>query len=291
MGTELGFIGLGVMGGHMARHLSEHYDLRVFDIDADKMAAVDKARAAQTVQKAAQGAGVVLLSLPNTEIVKEVILGTQGIARVMGKGTTVIDTSTTEPVASREIAATLKAQGIDFMDAPVSGGEKGAREASLSVMAGADEAVFERCKCYLEVVGTSIVRVGDIGAGGVAKLVNNMIVGATFSVIAEGFALGRANGLDPEVLYDAIKGGWAGSTVMSVAGPNMIERNFAPGGTIDLLFKDLGYALSLARNGNVPVPMTAMADEVFKAARASGRGGYAQPIIIELWEKLLGLDH
>ncbi|MCF7973592.1 MAG: NAD-binding protein, partial [Phycisphaerae bacterium] len=280
MSEKLGFIGLGVMGGHMARHLSEVYALTVFDVDPDKVAALDKAEPAASVQQVGRTAEVVLLSLPSSQIVEEVIIGNEGLLSVMKQGGLVIDTSTTEPTVSKKIAARLSDQGIEFMDAPVSGGEGAARGASLAVMAGASPEVFKRGLPYLEVFGKSVVHVGDIGSGGVTKLINNMIVGATFAVIAEGFALGKTNGLDPEVLYKAIKDGWAGSTVLDVAAPGIIERNFTPGGTIDLLFKDIGYALSLARTHNVPVPMTAMSDEIFKAARASGRGGQAQQVII-----------
>ena len=290
MSEKVGFIGLGVMGGHMARHLSEQYALTVFDVDTDKVAALDRAQQATGVQQVGEAADVVLLSLPSSQIVEEVIIGPEGLMSVMPKGSLVIDTSTTEPTVSKKIATALAAKGIEFMDAPVSGGEGAARGASLAVMAGASPDVFARGLPYLEVFGKSVVHVGDIGSGGVTKLINNMIVGATFAVIAEGFALGKTNGLDPEVLYKAIKDGWAGSTVLDVAAPGIIERNFTPGGTIDLLFKDIGYALSLARTHNVPVPITAMSDEIFKAARASGRGGQAQQVIIELWEGLLGLE-
>jgi len=117
-----------------------------------------------------------------------------------------------------------------------------------------------------------------------------MIVGAAFSIIAESFALGMKNGIDPKVLYEAIKDGWAGSTVLNVAAPGIIDQNYKPGGTIDLLFKDIGYALSLARSQNVPVPVTAIVDEVFKTARATGRGPYAQQIITQMWENLLNID-
>jgi len=290
MSEKVGFIGLGVMGGHMARHLSEQYTLTVFDVDQKKVAALDKAESATNVPQVGQGAEVVLLSLPSSQIVEQVVIGDEGLLSVMAKGSLVIDTSTTEPTVSKKIAAALAAQGIEFMDAPVSGGEGAARNASLAVMAGATPEIFKRGLPYLEVFGKSVVHVGAIGSGGVTKLINNMIVGATFAVIAEGFALGKTNGLDPEVLYKAIKDGWAGSTVLDVAAPGIIERNFTPGGTIDLLFKDIGYALSLARTHNVPVPMTAMSDEIFKAARASGRGGQAQQVIIELWEGLLNLE-
>ena len=290
MAEIIGFIGLGVMGGPMARHLSAKRKVVVFDIDQAKRDVLDKAEKSQTVSGVGARADIVLLSLPSSGIVKEVVLGADGLLSAIKAGGVVVDTSTTEPSVSREIGAGLAQKGIDFMDAPVSGGEGAARDASLAIMAGGSEEVFERCKPILEIIGASIVRVGDIGMGGVTKLVNNMIVGATFAVIAEGFALGKANGVDPKALYEAIKDGWAGSKVLSVAGPGIIDRNFKPGGTIDILFKDIGYALSLARTHNVPVPMTAMSDEVFKAARASGRGGQAQQVIIELWENLLGLS-
>ncbi len=290
MSEKIGFIGLGVMGGHMARHLSEQYALTVFDVDASKVTALTKAEPATDVSQVGQGAEVVLLSLPSSQIVEQVIIGDQGLMSTMKEGSLVIDTSTTEPTISKRIAAALVTKGIEFMDAPVSGGEGAARNASLAVMAGAEAEVFKRGLPYLNVFGKSVVHVGAIGSGGVTKLINNMIVGATFAVIAEGFALGKSNDLDPQVLYDAIKDGWAGSTVLDVAAPGIIERNFTPGGTIDLLFKDIGYALSLARTHNVPVPMTAISDEIFKAARASGRGGQAQQVIIELWEDLLGLE-
>jgi 2-hydroxy-3-oxopropionate reductase len=290
MAETLGFIGLGVMGGHMARHLSQERTVVVYDIDAAKVAAVDGAAPAGSVREVGERADVVLLSLPNSELVRKVVVGDDGLLPVLKAGSVVIDTSTTEPTVSQAIAEALKAKGIDFMDAPVSGGEAAARDARLSIMVGGDEAVFQRYLPVLETVGASVVRVGDIGMGGVTKLVNNMIVGATFAVIAEGFALGKANGIDPRVLYEAIKDGWAGSTVLDVAAPGIVERNFEPGGTINLLFKDLGYALSLARTHNCPVPMTAAVDEIFKAARASGRGGRAQQVIIELWEDLMGLE-
>jgi 2-hydroxy-3-oxopropionate reductase len=287
--ARLGFIGLGVMGRHMARHLAIH-QLTVFDVEPAKAAAIEGAVPAPDITSVGQAADVVLLSLPSSQIVRDVVVGEGGLMASMRSGGTIIDCSTTEPSVSREIAATLAGQGIDFMDAPVSGGERAAQDGTLAIMVGGHVDVFGRCLPILDLIAASVVRVGDVGAGGVAKLVNNMIVGSAFAVIAESFALGKANGLDPATLYAAIKGGWAGSKVLDVAAPGIIDRDFTPGGSIDVLFKDIGYALSLARSGNVPVPMTAMVDEVFKAARASGRGPYAQQIIIELWEQLLALE-
>lgn len=290
MSLKIGFIGLGIMGGHMARHLSSKYDVTVFDIDANRVAQQEKAAKARSIRQAGEAADVILLSLPTSGIVKEAVCGAEGLIHVLKKGSAVIDASTTEPTVSRAIAKSLAEKGVSFLDAPVSGGEGGARDAALAFMVGGDAAVFDKYKPVLQVMGKSVVRVGAVGSGGVAKLVNNMIVGAAFSIIAESFALGMKNGIDPKVLYEAIKDGWAGSTVLNVAAPGIIEQNYKPGGTIDILFKDIGYALSLARSQNVPVPVTAIVDEVFKIARASGRGPYAQQIITQMWESLLKIE-
>jgi 2-hydroxy-3-oxopropionate reductase len=305
--VRVGFIGLGVMGGRMARHVAGRYGLTVFDVDAAKVAALEAAvlaggaassgtgsstgaRGATSVAAVGAASDLVLVSLPSSEIVERVVTGDGGLLSHMGSGGAVIDTSTTEPVATRRIAATLAERGIGFLDAPVSGGQGAAEAATLSIMVGGPAELFDRCKPVLDVLGPSVVRVGEVGAGEVAKLVNNMIVGATFAVIAESFALGKKMGLDLEQLYQAIRGGWAGSAVLDVAAPGIVRREFTPGGSVDLLFKDLGYALGLARSENVPTPMTAVADEIFKAARASGRGPQAQHVIIQLWEELLGLE-
>jgi 2-hydroxy-3-oxopropionate reductase len=131
---------------------------------------------------------------------------------------------------------------------------------------------------------------GESGMGGVAKLVNNLIVGITFVAVAEGFALGVKSGLNPNTLYEAIRNGWAGSKVLDVSAEAMLGRNFKPGGTVDIHWKDLGYALTLAREKDVPVPAAALTHEIFKAARASGRGQLSQPAIVQMWERLLGIE-
>jgi len=293
---KIGFVGLGIMGGHMARHLAAKHEIVVFDVDSAKIDAVtdakestDGTRGAASVAELGGSCDLVLMSLPSSAIVEAVATGDGGLAGSMAGGSLVVDTSTTEPTVTARVAAALEERGIGFIDAPVSGGEGGAKAASLSIMTGGPEELVDRARPVLEVIGSSVVRVGDVGAGEVAKLVNNMIVGSTFAVIAESFALGKTMGLDPKVLYDAIRGGWAGSAVLDVAAPGIAERNFTPGGSVDVLFKDIGYALSLARENNVPTPMTALVDEIFKAARASGRGPKAQQVIIQLWEELLGL--
>jgi 2-hydroxy-3-oxopropionate reductase len=299
-----GFIGLGVMGYQMALNLArkmppgkdgEPQKLLVFDADKNKTdsfinAAEGKAEAAKDAAEIGSRSGLVFLSLPASQIVREVVMdGTGSLAKVM-KGGIVADTSTTEVTVVKAIAATLKERGIGFSDAPVSGGEKAAREGTLSFMAGATEEVFSVIKPYCAAMGSSVVRMGEPGAGQTAKAVNQMIVGAAFAVIAEAFSLGVKNGLEPRTLYEAIKGGWAGSKVLDVAAADMLSGEFKPGGTVDIHWKDLGYALNLSKDTDAPVPVTALVHEIFKAARARGDGKKSQPAVVRLWESLLNIE-
>ncbi len=290
MADKIGFIGLGIMGAPMARLLAAKYELTVFDIDPHKITAVSPAKPAVDIAGAARDKDLVFLSLPGSETVKGVVTGKGGLKANMKPGSVVIDMSTTSPAVSQEIAHSLIEAGISFLDAPVSGGEKAAVAGTLSVMVGGNKEVFDRCLEVLRVIGSSVVLMGDTGMGGAAKLVNNLIVGITFIAVAEGFALGTKSGLEPNVLYQAIRGGWAGSKVLEVSAEAMLTRNFQPGGTVDIHWKDLGYALALARDLDVPVPATALAHEIFKAARASGRGKLAQPAVVQLWEDLLHIE-
>jgi len=290
MGERTGFIGIGVMGAPMARRLAAKYDVIVYDIDSSKIESIRNTKIAASIAEVGKATSTVMLSLPGSEVVREVILGENGLITSMEKGSTIIDHSTTSPALSQEIAKSLENAGINFLDAPVSGGEKAAIAGSLSIMVGGNEDVFQKNLDILHTLGTTVVRVGESGMGGVAKLVNNLIVGITFVAVAEGFALGTKSGLDPAVMYEAIRNGWAGSKVLDVSAEAMLQRDFKPGGTIDIHWKDLGYALTLAREKDVPVPAAALAHEVFKAAKASGRGRLSQPAIVQMWENLLGIE-
>ena len=289
MSQKVAFIGLGVMGAPMARHLAGRYELAVYDIDKAKMDSVSGAKTAGSAAEAARDASIAFLSLPGSEAVREVVLGAEGLKHGMKRGSVVIDHSTTSPAVSQEVAASLEESGISFLDAPVSGGEKAAIDGTLSIMVGGKEDVFKQCLHVLKTFGTTVVYMGGSGMGGVAKLVNNLIVGVTFVAVAEGFALGTKSGLDPKVLYEAIRNGWAGSKVLDVSADAVLTRNFNPGGTVDIHWKDLWYALTLARERDVPVPAAALAHEIFKTARASGRGRLSQPAIVQLWEELLDI--
>jgi 2-hydroxy-3-oxopropionate reductase len=276
----------------MARSLARKHQLIVYDKNPLRLSSLNVAgiKRAESLAEVGEIADTVFLSLPDNTAVRQVVAGPGGLAETMRPASVVIDTGTTEPRLIQELANLLADKKIDLLDAPVSGGEKGAREATLSIMVGGPEPVFERCRGLLALIGSSVVRVGECGMGEVAKLVNNIIVAATFAVAAEGFALGVKSGLNPRTLFEAIRGGWAGSRVLETSAPAMLERNFQPGGTVNMLLKDLGYALSLGREQSVPMPITSLVGELFSAARAGGSGHLSQPVIVTLWEKLLGIE-
>jgi len=297
MSTSIGFVGLGVMGGPMAENAGKRFSgIRIFDVDAERVRRIAGGNLipASGLTDLGASSDVAILSLPTSEVVKKVVFGggtpENGMARSLRPGSVIVDTSTTELSVTLEIAERLQETGIEFLDAPVSGGEKAAIDGTLSFMVGGKAGVFERCQPVLAAMGASVIRVGATGAGQSAKCVNQMIVGATFAVIAESFALGTKAGIDPKVLYEAIKGGWAGSKVLDTAARDMFGREFKPGGTVDIHWKDLGYALSLAKREDVPTPVTALVHEVFKAARAAGDGKRSQPAVVRLWERLLNLE-
>jgi 2-hydroxy-3-oxopropionate reductase len=305
MARILGFVGLGVMGSRMARNLARNFpagkdgesggaELRVYDAEAGKAAALAGAagpgagiRAMASLGELGAGAEIVFLSLPSSAVVREVCLGPEGLARSLARGSILVDTSTTEVAVVKELAAELGTRGIEFADAPVSGGEQGAAGGTLAFMIGATAPVFAAIRDYCAVMGASVVHMGDVGAGQITKAVNQMIVGAAFAAIAESFSLGVRNGLDAGAIYQAIRGGWAGSKVLDVAAADMLSREFKPGGTVDIHWKDLGYALNLSKDTDVPVPVTALVHEIFKAARARGDNKQSQSAIVRLWEDLL----
>lgn len=290
--TALGFIGLGVMGGPMARNLIRAgYPVTGFDTDPKRMDQFTAAggKAAASAADAGRAGEMVFLSLPTGDVVREVVAGANGLAAVMKSGTAIVDLSTTEAKVAQDAAAACAARGIAFLDAPVSGGEQGAVDATLSIMVGGDAATFARCQPILAVMGRSVVHMGGSGMGQAAKLINNMIVAAGFAAVCEGWALAVKAGLDPATLHQAIKGGWAGSRVMEETVPRLLQRNFVPGGTVDIMTKDVGYALNMARTLNLPVPVTALVHELFRMAKAQGKGGEAQPVLITLWEEWTGI--
>ena len=291
-GTSLGFIGLGVMGGPMARNLLKAgHPVTGFDTDPKRLDQFVAAggKAAASAADAGRAGEIVFLSLPTGDVVRHVVTGEGGLAAVMKSGTVIVDLSTTEPKVAQDAAKGCAARGVAFLDAPVSGGEQGAIDATLSIMVGGDAAAFARCRPILSCMGKSVVHMGGSGMGQAAKLINNLIVAAGFAAVCEGLALAVKAGLDPATLHEAIKGGWAGSRVMEETIPRLLQRNFVPGGTVDIMTKDVGYALNMARTLDLPVPVTALVHELFRMAKAQGKGPKAQPVLITLWEEWTGI--
>lgn len=289
---KIGLIGLGIMGRPMAKNmLKAGYDLTVSDLNK---AAVDEVVAAGAKTASNKEIGeicdVVMTMLPNSPHVKSVMLTPEtGVVNYMKAGQVFIDMSSINPVASKEIAAALAGKGVEMLDAPVSGGEPKAIDGTLSFMVGGKLEIFERYKPLLETMGASVVRCGEVGAGNTTKLANQIIVACNIQAVAEAFTLAQKAGVDPELVFQAIKGGLAGSTVMNAKGPMMMEGNDKPGFKIDLHIKDLNNALDCAHTVGAPVPMTAEVQEILQWLHNNGCGQNDHSAIAKYYEHLTGI--
>ncbi|MFQ8998791.1 2-hydroxy-3-oxopropionate reductase [Allofournierella massiliensis] len=289
---KIGLIGLGIMGKPMAKNLLKAgYELVVNDRNQASIDEVVAAGASYATQaEIGESCDVVLTMLPNSPQVKEVILGDDGVAAHMKAGSTFIDMSSINPVASKEIAAVLEAKGIDMLDAPVSGGEPKAIDGTLSFMVGGKQEVFDKFKDLLGAMGASVVRCGDVGAGNTTKLANQIIVACNIQALAEALTLAQKAGVDPELVFQAIRGGLAGSTVMEAKAPMMIAGNDKPGFKIDLHIKDLNNALDCAHTVGSPLPMTAAVQEVMQWLHNNGCGQNDHSAIAKYYEKLTDIQ-
>ena len=289
---KIGLIGLGIMGKPMAKNLLRAgYELVVNDRNQASIDEVVAAGASYATQaEIGESCDVVLTMLPNSPQVKEVMLGDDGVAAHMKAGSTFIDMSSINPVASKEIAAVLEAKGIDMLDAPVSGGEPKAIDGTLSFMVGGKQEVFDKFKDLLGAMGASVVRCGDVGAGNTTKLANQIIVACNIQALAEALTLAQKAGVDPELVFQAIRGGLAGSTVMEAKAPMMIAGNDKPGFKIDLHIKDLNNALDCAHTVGSPLPMTAAVQEVMQWLHNNGCGQNDHSAIAKYYEKLTGIQ-
>jgi len=289
---KVGLIGLGIMGKPMAKNiLKAGYDLTVNDLNQANVDEVVKAGAKSASNiEIGQTCDVVLTMLPNSPQVKEVMLGENGVATHMRPGTVFIDMSSINPMASKEIAAELAKRGIEMLDAPVSGGEPKAIDGTLSFMVGGKQEVFDRYKPLLETMGASVVRCGDIGAGNTTKLANQIIVACNIQALSEALVMAKKAGVDPELVFQAIRGGLAGSTVMEAKAPMMLAGNDKPGFKIDLHIKDLNNALECAHSVGAPVPMTAAVQEVFQWLHHHGFGQDDHSSIIKYYKMLTGIE-
>lgn len=290
---KIGMIGLGIMGKPMAKNILKggYTDLLVSNHNratADELAACGAKPAGS--REIGEQCDVVLTMLPNSPHVKGVMLGEGGVASFMRPGTTFIDMSSINPVASKEIAAELAKGDIEMLDAPVSGGEPKAIDGTLSFMVGGRQEVFDRFKPLLETMGSSVVRCGEVGAGNTTKLANQIIVACNIQALAEAFTLAQKAGVDPHLVFEAIRGGLAGSTVMDAKAPMMMDGSDKPGFKIDLHIKDLNNALDCAHSVGAPVPMTAAVQEVLQWLHNHEGGQKDHSAIAQYYEYLTGIQ-
>lgn len=289
---NIGFIGIGIMGRPMAKNLIKAgYALTVYDKFAptDDLVALGAVAAKSNKDVAAQS-DIIITMLPNSPHVKEAVMVENGVLDGARPGAILVDMSSIAPSASQEICAAAKAKGVTMLDAPVSGGEPKAIDGTLAIMVGGDKKTFETVKPILEKMGSSVVLVGDIGAGNVTKLANQIIVALNIAAVSEALVLATKAGVKPEAVFDAIKGGLAGSTVMNAKVPMILDGNFKPGFRIELHIKDLQNALDTAHNLNVAVPLTANVMETLQALKVDDMGANDHSAIVRFYEKLAKIE-
>jgi 2-hydroxy-3-oxopropionate reductase len=293
MKKRVGFIGLGIMGKPMAKNLLKAgFPLVVFSRSKGPVAELVKegALSADSSKGVAERAEVIITMLPDSPEVKEVVLGEGGVIQGVKPGAVVIDMSSINPLVTQEIARTLDVKGVKMLDAPVSGGETGAIQGTLAIMVGGEKKLFEDCLEILKAMGKNIVHVGGIGAGGYVKLVNQIIVALNIASVGEAFCLGVKAGLDPQVIYQAIRGGLAGSQVLETKAPMIFQRNFKPGFKIKLHQKDLQNALSTAKDLGVPLPLSSFVQQIFVSLRTEGRGDEDHSALATFFEKMAQVE-
>jgi 2-hydroxy-3-oxopropionate reductase len=289
----IGFIGLGIMGKPMAQNLMKAgHPLVVYNRTASKAQELVSAgaRQADSPREVANHAEVIITMVADSPEVEQIILGPHGVVEGVKTGSVIIDMSSISPVVTKKIAAELAEKGVAMLDAPVSGGEIGATQGTLSIMVGGDEAVFEEVKPILEKMGKSVVRVGEIGAGGFTKLSNQIIVAAALQAIAEAMVLAQKAGVDIQRVYEAIKGGMAGGRTLDMKIPLLVQHRFEPGFKMDLHIKDLKNALLAGKSLGAPLPATALIHELFTACSAQGKGQKDHSVVYTLLEQLAGLN-
>ena len=290
---KIGFVGTGIMGRPMAGHLQagghELYLVRHRSPLPEEL--IDGgARECGSIRELAESAEAIVLMVPDTPDVERVLFGDDGIAAGLSPGKTVIDMSSISPIETRSFAERIEALQCNYVDAPVSGGEVGAKNAALTIMVGAKPAVFEQVKPLFELMGQNITLVGGVGAGQTCKVCNQIIVALNIEAVAEGLLFAQKAGADPAKVREALMGGFASSKILEVHGERMIKRSFDPGFRIELHQKDLNLALSGARSLGLSLPNTAMAQELFNACRANGGAGWDHSAMIKALELLAGTE-
>lgn len=290
---NIGFIGLGIMGKPMARNLLKAgYDLVVYDINPQPVKEVCGAGASEgtSSQDVASRSEVIITMLPNSPEVKDVVLGEKGVIYGAKPGSVLVDMSSIAPLVSKEVSEKLHKKDITMLDAPVSGGEPKAIDGTLAIMVGSPQKTFDSVKDILGVMGASVKRVGEIGSGNTAKLANQIIVALNIAAMGEAMVLATKAGVNPEQVYQAIRGGLAGSTVLDAKMPLVLDGNFKPGFRIELHIKDLMNALDTAKELGVPVFLSSQVMEIMQALKVDGKSKDDHGGIIQFYEKLAKVE-
>ena len=289
---KTGFIGLGIMGRPMAKNLLKAgKELLVSDLNKEAVAdAVNAGAQEATFAYIGAQCDRIVIMVPSGAISKSILFGENGVASTIKEGAIVCDMSSVTPVESKECYDGLKAKGVGFLDAPVSGGEPGAVNGTLAIMAGGDAEDFEAMQEYFDILGSSALLIGESGSGSVTKLANQVIVNNTIAVVSEAFVLAAKAGADPKKVYEAIRGGLAGSAVLDAKIPMIIERNFKPGGPIRINHKDIKNVVNTAHSIDVPIPYTAQLYEILQTLKIHGHMEDDHGGIVQYFEKLAGIE-
>lgn len=290
-GARVGLVGLGIMGKPMARNLAKAgYELVIHNRSRDDVDALlaegNQFLAANSPLEVAQQSHAVITMLPDSQDVRDVVFGESGLLPAITKEHLLIDMSTIAPGTSVDVNAAVRANGGRALDAPVSGGDKGAIAGTLSIMVGGDAADFQRAFPLFEAMGKTIVHVGGAGAGQTVKACNQIVVAINYAAVSEALVLGAKSGVDPDKIVQVLSGGLAASRVMELKGKSMISHNFEPGFRIDLHRKDLGIALAAAHASGVPVPVSALVGQLFEALSAAGKGDLDHSALVTVYEEL-----
>ena len=289
--ANLGFIGLGIMGKPMAGHLvNAGHTVHVFSRSPGPVKELEEtgAVACESTKEVSEKSEIIFIMVPNTPDVNVVLFGFNGVAEGAKKGSTVVDMSSISPIATKEFAEKLEATGVEMLDAPVSGGQVGAQNATLSIMVGGKAETFVKVKPFLELMGQNIVHVGPNGDGQMCKVANQIVVALTIEAVGEALLLASKAGANPSKVRDALMGGWAGSKILEIHGERMLNHSFEPGFRIRLHQKDLGLALETARELGVSLPNTASAQELFNSVKAQDGADLDHSAMVMALEKLAG---
>ena len=291
MEKAVGFVGLGIMGAFMAGNLLEAgHELVVHNRTRTKAERLAQrgARVADSPREVAEGSEVVITMLPGPPQVEEVVAGDGGLLEGAREGSLIIDMSTSSPILAQELARAARNKSVGMLDAPVSGGDVGARDGTLSIMVGGEVDDFERARPLFRVMGETVVHVGGVGAGQVVKACNQIVVALVIEAIAEALVLGSKAGVAPDRVVEVLSGGLASNKVLEVKGEKFLSHEFAPGGKVEYHRKDLGIALEAGREYEVTLPVAAFVDQMFGVLEAKGRGGWDHSALLTLLEERSG---